>query len=217
MKYIVFTLLLPLAINNANAAELIINLVDVDNKPVENLVVFATPKSGVAGLPANTNPLTINQEGKKFAPYVTVMQKGQSITFNNKDDITHHIYSVSGDNRFEFKLKANSVKTTQTMEAAEEIAMGCNIHDWMSGYTLVVDTPYFGKTDGNGRLTLPLASLGDYTITVWHPQLDVDNNRVEKMHQVQAEQSVLDIKLPKALLPLPEQLGEDDFDFLEEY
>lgn len=200
-----------------NAAELTINLVDVNNKPVENVVVYATPTIGLDGLPKNTNQLTINQEGKKFAPYVTVMQKGQSITFNNKDDITHHIYSVSGENRFEFKLKANSTKTTQKMDSAEEIAMGCNIHDWMSGYTLVVDTPYFGKTNEQGQLTLPIANTGEYKVTVWHPQLDVESNRFEEMYQVTAEQSELGLKLPKALLPLPEQLGEDDFDFLEEY
>lgn len=217
MKYIVFTLLTPLAINNVEAAELVINLVGTDSKPVENVVVYATPKAGVAGLPLNTNQLAINQEGKKFAPYVTVMQKGQSITFNNKDDITHHIYSVSGDNRFEFKLKANSTKVTQSMESAEEVAMGCNIHDWMSGYALVVDTPYFGKTDDKGRLTLPLASLGEYIVTVWHPQLDVKDNRFEQSYHVSTEQAAIDLKLPKALLPLPEQLGEDDFDFLEEY
>lgn len=200
-----------------DAAELVINLVDVNNKPVENVVVFATPATGVAGLPVNTNQLAINQEGKKFAPYVTVMQKGQSITFNNKDDITHHIYSVSGGNRFEFKLKANSTKVTQAMDSAEEVAMGCNIHDWMSGYALVVDTPYFGKTDDKGRLTLPLVSQGDYTVTVWHPQLDVENNRFEQSYQVKTDQAAMNLKLPKALLPLPEQLGEDDFDFLEEY
>lgn len=217
MKHSVFTLFLPLFASQANAAELVINLVDVNDDKVENVVVYATPTSGLEGLPANTGKLTINQEGKKFAPYVTVMQKGQAIEFNNKDDITHHIYSVSGDNRFEFKLKANSSKSTQVIDSAEEIAMGCNIHDWMSGYTLVVDTPYYGKTDDDGKLILPVQSPGEYKVTVWHPQLDVPTNRIEKTYSLTTEQSVLNIKLPKALLPLPEQLGEDDFDFLEDY
>ena len=217
MKYVAFSLCLPFALSQANAAELVINLVDVNNEPVKDVVVYATPKAGTAGLPTNTNQLTIDQEGKKFAPYVTVMQKGQMIKFHNKDDITHHIYSVSGENRFEFKLKANSTKSTQAINSAEEIAMGCNIHDWMSGYTLVVDTPYYGKTNDEGSLALQVDATGEYTVTVWHPQLDVATNRVEQTHSIASEQSVLDIKLPKALLPLPEQLGEDDFDFLEEY
>ena len=31
------------------------------------------------------------------------------------------------------------------------VTLGCNIHDDMVGYILVVDTPYFGKTDSSGR------------------------------------------------------------------
>ena len=217
MKYALFILSLPLVAITGQAAELAIHLVDVKNNPVENLVVYATPKSGVQGLPANTTQLTIDQESKKFAPYVTVMQKGQTINFNNKDDITHHIYSVSGENRFEFKLKANSMKHTQALDTAEEIAMGCNIHDWMSGYALVVDTPYYGKTDKAGKLSLNLRELGEYQITVWHPQLEVDGNRITQSFTLSAQQQTLNIALPKELSPLPDQLGEDDFDFLEEY
>lgn len=203
--------------NQAHAHELMVKVLGPNNKPVENVVVYATPVAGISGLAANTEQLVISQEGKKFAPYLTVMQQGQSITFSNKDDITHHIYSVSGANRFEFKLQANSSKTTKKMQAAEEIAMGCNIHDWMSGYTLVVATPYYGKTDESGKFSINVKDLGDYQVSVWHPQLDLPNNRIEQAFTLTQSNTTMDIKLPKALLPLPEQLGEDDFDFLEEY
>lgn len=217
MKRLALTFCLPVVACNAAAVDLVVNLTDANNRPVENVIVYATPSSGVEGLTPNTNQLTINNENKKFAPYVAVMQKGQSIRFNNKDDITHHIYSVSGENRFEFKLRANSMKDTQVMENAEEIAMGCNIHDWMSGYTLVVDTPYFGKTDANGKLVLPVATEETYRVTLWHPQLDMADNRLEQTHQLSSANGTLNIKLPNVLLPVPEQSGDDDFDFLEEY
>jgi hypothetical protein len=47
--------------------------------------------------------------------------------------------------------------------------LGCNIHDGMLGYILVVDTPYFGLTDGNGSLQLD-APQGEYAIHVWTPR-----------------------------------------------
>jgi len=206
-----------MALTQANAKDLVINVVDVNDKPVKDIVVYAIPNVGVADLPMNPNQLTIDQEGKKFSPYVTVMQKGQAIQFMNKDDITHHIYSVSGNNRFEFKLKAHSMKKTEVMDSAEEVAMGCNIHDWMSGYALVVDTPYYGKTNDDGKVTLNVADAGEYEVTVWHPQLDVKDNRIEKNYTLALESAQFNIKLPKVLLPIPEQLGEDDFDFIEEY
>ena len=192
---------------------------DKDGKPLAGMVVYLTPAKGIEGLPVNSKPLMIDQIGKKFAPYVTVMQKGQAINFNNHDDITHHIYSVSGGNRFEFKLKAGMNKTTDAMQVTDEIAMGCNIHDWMSGYALVVDTPYFGRSNEHGQVVFQLHELGDYQLTVWHPQLNEPHNRISE--QVIIDKNILSatyqIKLTSELGVIPAQESEDEFDFLEEY
>ena len=51
------------------------------------------------------------------------------------------------------------------------VALGCNIHDWMSAYVYVVDTPYFTLTDKKGEASLELPS-GDYEIRYWHPNID---------------------------------------------
>ncbi len=34
------------------------------------------------------------------------------------------------------------------------VTLGCNIHDKMVAWVLVVDTPYFRRTDANGKVTL---------------------------------------------------------------
>ena len=207
----------PLFFTSVHAAELAVQLVDADNKPIENVVVYATPKTGIEGLPKNYKKLVVGQKDKKFSPYVTVMQTGQQITFSNQDDITHHVYSVSGNNRFDFKLKAGTTQTTKAMDSAEEVAMGCNIHDWMSGYVLVVDTPYYGNTNELGELSLTLDVMGEYEVTVWHPQLDTKANRFVQKFDLKTENAEIKLKLPKNLLPIPEQSGQDDFDFLDEY
>ena len=199
------------------ANELIITVKNPSEDLVKNIVVYVTPEEHIDNLLPNTKPLYINQVDKKFAPYITVLQRGQAINFVNKDDITHHIYSVSGENRFEFKIKKGHEKSTQKLNAVEEVAMGCNIHDWMSGYALVVDTPFFGKTNEDGKLMISLPHGGAYSVTVWHPQLDVKDNRISQQVQLTNSSSELQIKLPKSLLPIPEQSGQDDFDFLEGY
>lgn len=217
MKYPALIITSPLFFTSAYAAELAVQLVDADNKPIKNVVVYATPKSGVEGLPKNFNKLVVGQKDKKFSPYVTVMQTGQQITFSNQDDITHHVYSVSGNNRFDFKLKAGTSQSTESMDSAEEVAMGCNIHDWMSGYVLVVDTPYYGNTNEQGELSLTLDVMGEYEVTVWHPQLDTKANRFVQNFDLKTNKAEIRLKLPKNLLPIPEQSGQDDFDFLDEY
>lgn len=217
MKYQALIMISPLLLTQVHAAELMVKLVDKDNKPLENVVVYVTPKSGVEGLPKNHEQLIVGQKDKKFSPYVTVMQKGQKITFSNQDDITHHIYSVSGNNRFDFKLKAGAEVVTDDMSSTEEIAMGCNIHDWMSGYVLVVDTPYYGVSNDNGVVSLTVSQLEQYTITAWHPQLDMSSNKFEQFYDLKTNSATINMKLPKNLLPIPEQSGQDDFDFLDEY
>ena len=50
-----------------------------------------------------------------------------------------------------------------------EVVLGCNIHDNMIAYLLVVDTPHFAKTDKRGAAVLDGLSAGDYEIHVWYP------------------------------------------------
>lgn len=194
-------------------------MLNKNGQPQQDIVVFVTPTGGIDGLPINKSQLVVDQEGKKFAPYLSVMQKGQAIQFSNRDDITHHIYSVSGENRFEFKLKAGKSRTTEAMQATEEIAMGCNIHDWMSGYALVVDTPYFGKTNQQGKVDFMLVNQGEYKVSVWHPQLDTDNHQQSSTLVVDKNNlsNTYQIHLTRELLPIPLQENQEEFDFLEEY
>ncbi|MDE3273080.1 hypothetical protein [Pseudoalteromonas sp. G4] len=202
---------------NAHALDIAIKVVDKNNTPINDIVVYLTPKSGTSDLPTNNHPLVIDQQDKKFAPYITVMQKGQDIVFLNKDDITHHIYSVSGKNRFEFKLKAGSSKQIENISKTEEVAMGCNIHDWMSGFLLVVNTPYFAKTNTNGLSSISLKNSGEYEISVWHPQLDTPSHKITETHSLNNEKQTITLTLAKPLLPIPKQVGQQEFEFLEEY
>ena len=216
MKYLGFVItVLTAATMSANAQIVNINVMSPTGENVADIVVYATPTK-VSTLPVNPSSLVIDQKDKKFAPYITVMQRGQRINFANQDDITHHIYSVSGENRFEFKLKAGENMVTEQLQAAEEVAMGCNIHDWMTGYALVVDTPFFTKSDKAGIAQLDLPT-GEYQITAWHPQLDVVGNREFQKITIDANNNSVTMKLSKVLLPIPSQTGQDEFEFLEEY
>ena len=49
------------------------------------------------------------------------------------------------------------------------MALGCNIHDWMEAYVLVVNTPYFAKTTANGRAMVDNVPPGRYRLKLWHP------------------------------------------------
>ncbi len=112
----------------------------------------------------------VAQEGQEFFPYVAVVQDGTQVVFPNRDSVQHHVYSLSKAKKFELPLYNPGQKESLVFETAGEVVLGCNIHDWMIAYVVVVPTPWFGQTDTVGRVTLT-APAGRYRLEVWHPRL----------------------------------------------
>ncbi|MBF0516283.1 MAG: methylamine utilization protein, partial [Nitrospirae bacterium] len=53
------------------------------------------------------------------------------------------------------------------------VVIGCNIHDWMKAYIYVVETPYFARSDSNGKTIINNLPAGQYDVTVWHPNVQL--------------------------------------------
>jgi len=183
--------------------------------PLANMVVYLEPVDGQI-LSRSQQRVVVGQRNKAFSPYLTVSQSGSEIHFVNQDDITHHIYSADSDNRFAFKIRAGETNSTTTFKQASEVAMGCNIHDWMSGYALVVDTPYFGKTDQQGIVSFTPEQLGKYNVVVWHPQMRSENNRMMMIKDTSIDKRIT-FTLTAGMAKIPKQESDDDFDFLSDY
>lgn len=199
--------------DNSRCVEVAVH--DTKGQAVSNMVVYLQPLAGQQ-LIKSSEVVTISQRDKAFSPYITVSQTEKQVSFANQDDITHQIYSADRDNKFSFKIRAGAKHVLEKFDHQAEIAMGCNIHDWMSGHLLVVDTPFFGKTDSNGKISFSLNELGQYRVVVWHPQLLTDNHRLSQELNV-LNNSVLTFSLPKNLESIPTQENTDDFDFISEY
>jgi plastocyanin len=141
-------------------------------EPVADAVVYAMPVA--SGTPAGAAPkaalrAAIEQVDREFIPYVSVVQTGTTITFPNRDPIRHHVYSFSRAKTFEIKLYSGEAPAAILFDQPGVVTLGCNIHDWMIAYVLVVDTPYFGKTNADGAAQLRNLPPGKYEIVTWHP------------------------------------------------
>lgn len=165
--------------------------------------------------PINTSSVNIKQVDKSFSPYLTVANTGSSVTFTNQDDITHHIYSVAGPERFSFSLRAHEEHEISGVDQAGVVAMGCNIHDWMSGYLLLTETPYYAMTDEEGKASIQIDLIASTRViaTAWHPQF---NETLRQAVNVPELMSVT-LQLKKVMADIPEQKSVDDFDFLDGY
>lgn len=136
-------------------------------RPVADAAVVLEP---LAPVPAKGRAsATIEQRGKEFIPYVTVVQAGTAIDFPNNDAIRHHVYSFSPPKRFEIKLYAGKPGQPVIFDKPGEVVIGCNIHDWMEAYVLVVESPWFAKTGADGKAAIANLPPGRYRLRLWHP------------------------------------------------
>jgi plastocyanin len=142
---------------------------DVAGLPVADAGVYAVPPAGaIDAKPGRTR--TIEQVEREFVPYVSVIQTGTAVAFPNRDPILHHVYSFSPAKSFEIKLYSGKSPTEIVFDKPGVITLGCNIHDWMLAFILVVATPYYAKTDANGNARLHDLPSGSYELHAWHPQ-----------------------------------------------
>ena len=51
------------------------------------------------------------------------------------------------------------------------VVLGCNIHDGMLGYVVVVDTPHFALTNEQGVALIDGVPNGDYVVQAWTPRV----------------------------------------------
>jgi len=165
----VWTSLLLIQAASLNASELIVRVENSSGKPVADAVIYVATDAGTPTRAPQTAAV-IDQVDKEFIPYVTAVQVGSQINFPNNDAIRHHVYSFSPAKQFELPLYKGDAARPVLFEKVGVVALGCNIHDWMSSYVFVAATPWFAITDQNGvaRLDLPQSGVA---LEVWHPRL----------------------------------------------
>lgn len=141
---------------------------------IKNAVIYATPLNGSAD--AEVGTAVIDQVNKLYVPFVSAIPAGTTVTFPNKDDIKHHLYSVSPTKPFERPLYKGQKAAPVLFDKPGEVILGCNIHDWMIAHLLVLDTPYAAVTDDHGRAVIADLPVGEYLVRVWHPGMKGKKN-----------------------------------------
>jgi plastocyanin len=147
--------------------------------------------------PKNRSGVNIEQRGREFIPYVTIVQTGTSIEFPNNDQIKHHVYSFSPPKQFEIKLYAGKPGKPVLFDKPGVVDIGCNIHDWMEAHVLVVDTPWFAKTAADGRALIADVPPGRYKLQLWHPQ----QKAPQALRDIEIGSAPVHLKLALDVLP----------------
>lgn len=164
----------------AHASDLSVVVRTRAGAPVENAVVTFKPAAGVPTGPIRFEwPMRLTQRNITFDPQVLIVPLGAEVAFPNFDSVRHHVYSFSPGNRFELRLFGRDETRSYRFTKTGIAAVGCNIHDRMSAFIVVVDTPYAMKTGADGRATLRGAS-GAGVLTVWRQDVRSPSNTITR-------------------------------------
>ncbi|HSK42089.1 MAG TPA: hypothetical protein VK943_20155 [Arenibaculum sp.] len=156
----------------AAAADLRVSVTTPSGKAVRDAVVMVYPKAGVPKRPIRFSwPNVMVQKNMQFDPFVLVVPVGAEVAFPNRDNTRHHVYSFSPAKPFQLKLYGNDETRVVKFDKAGVVAIGCNIHDNMTAFIRVVDTPWAARTGANGEVVIHDAPAGAVTVAVWHPYL----------------------------------------------
>ena len=142
-----------------------------DGRPAAGVVLY------LAGVHARgvRAPVVIDQRGEAFVPAISVIPVGGDVQFTNSDPTSHHVYSFSRPNAFALPLYKGDARLEQNFARPGVVVLGCNIHDSMIGYIVVVDSTRSGVTGADGRLALADVPAGSHVVRAWAPGLDRDN------------------------------------------
>lgn len=159
----------------AQAAPLEVQVSDAQGRPLPGAVVFVQAADARQKLPP-VQPLQgveVAQVERRFDPAVSVVTVGTAVTFPNRDTVRHHVYSFSATKKFEIKLYVGTPSAPVVFDQPGIGVLGCNIHDHMAAWVVVLDTPYHTRSDAEGRAVIADLPAGKYRLRAWHPALPV--------------------------------------------
>jgi plastocyanin len=178
----------------AVAATVQVQVTDAAGKALTDAVVFLESREAKAASKPTTTA-EIAQVAKQFVPQVSVVQLGSSVHFPNRDTVRHHVYSFSPIKTFELKLYTGTDANPVVFDRPGIAVLGCNIHDNMSAWVVVVETPYFTRSGANGGATLANVPAGSYRLRVWHTTLPVGAPALDQALVVGATDPSVSIRL----------------------
>lgn len=152
-------------------ASIAVLVLDRNGKPIPDVAVYAKSTGTVFTSAGTASVAVMDQVDKRFVPHLLVVQVGTLVEFPNSDRIGHHVYSFSRPNQFKLPLYKGEIQPSVRFTQEGIVTLGCNIHDNMLGYILVVDTPLYAKTDADGRAVLETGLTDELEVRIWSPRI----------------------------------------------
>ncbi|HSD63401.1 MAG TPA: hypothetical protein VLB50_06365 [Ignavibacteriaceae bacterium] len=121
--------------------------------------------------PVSEGKIIMDQKDLMFIPSVLPILVGSTVTFLNNDNVLHNVFSPSGCARsFNLGTWPKGQYKTHTFTKADCFCtILCNVHPDMQAWIVVLQNPYFVKTDSVGNYDIKDLPEGNYILKIWYP------------------------------------------------
>jgi hypothetical protein len=170
-------------------------LVHPKSRGVGNAVVFLRGVDPRQARPWDLKPVRVElrdyqmhvRQGDADGLYGFV-RRGDRIELESKQNVLQTLQARGAD-YFALSLPEEGTTRGRVLDHNGVVELSSNAGQfWMRAYLFVDDHPYYARTDGDGRFTLPKAPPGDYDLVCWMPdwreaehEIDADTRLVVRM------------------------------------
>ncbi len=149
------------------------------DKGIKNVVIRITDAKDGKKMTSPPMKPSFDQNGCKFDPRVLIVAEGAPVDILNSDGILHNIHTWPKNNKpFNKAQPKFRKKMTEKFAKADFVRVTCDVHNWMTGYIVVAEHPYYGITDEAGSFKIAGVPAGSYTLEYWHEKLGTQTAKV---------------------------------------
>lgn len=162
-------LLLPSLASGADPAGRIVGRVTAGATQKHPVVVYVLGLLGQVPRPPGERPV-MDQRNREVLPHVLPVVVGTTVQFRNSDPFKHNIFSPDGE-RYNLGTWEQGKSRGYTFRRPGVYRQLCNIHPEMLAYIVVLESPHFALTNGDGNFEITSVPAGRHTLKVWGEKL----------------------------------------------
>lgn len=185
----------------AGAETVRVTVKDREGQPVPDVAVFLESQVLAEERAPDGTTAVMDQVDRRFVPHILVVQTGTRVEFPNSDTVAHHVYSFSHPNEFKLPIYKGDAHAPVLFEENGVVILGCNIHDHMLAYIVVVDTPSFAKTNEDGVAILENPGDEYAEVSIWSPRIRDDAAALSVAVDSGQSDATVAFRLQKTLRP----------------
>jgi plastocyanin len=144
--------------------------VEVSNGLLRDVVITVKGPGATKPAPLAAKAV-LDQHLCHYVPHVQAAPVGSTLEIVNSDPMLHNIHGYQGSaTAFNLAMPIKGQRIPRPLSKVGVVTVKCDVHNFMHGYVVVVDSPYAVVGD-DGKYAVTGLPAGSYTVTAWHEKL----------------------------------------------